>query len=422
VGGTGVVTVGALIAMAAHLEGKGAGVMEMAGLAQKGGAVHINCRIAERPQDISAIRVAVGEADALIGGDLVVSAGARTLGLMTRGRTRAVVNSHEIVTGEFTRDRGFTLPIDRRALALRARLGEDAVGMFDATRLAEKVLGDAVFANVLMLGAAWQSGLVPVSEAAILKAIEINGADVPGNTRAFAIGRWAVVHPKEAARVAAPEAPPPAEDLDTILARRADHVAQHSGRSVAARYRARVEAARAVNPEFALSVARGYHKLLTYKDEYEVARLHSETLRAAVDAQFTDVRQMRFHLAPPLISKKDAQGHLIKREFGPWMLRAFGMLAPLKVLRGTPVDIFGYTEERRMERELIAEYERDMDRVQAGLRPETRDIALALAELPLEIRGFGHVKQAGAEAAAVRRAELLAAFDAGGWPAAQAAE
>jgi indolepyruvate ferredoxin oxidoreductase len=342
---------------------------------------------------------------------------------MTRGRTRAVVNAHEIITGDFTRDRGFSLPTDRLTLALRARLGEDALAMLDATRLAEKLLGDAVFANVLMLGAAWQAGLIPIGEEALLKAIEINGADVPGNTRAFAIGRWAVLHPQEAARVAAPEAPPPAEDLATIVERRAAHVAKHSGDKVAARYRARVEAAKAIDADFALAVAKGYHKLLTYKDEYEVARLHSETLKAAVDAQFSDVRQMRFHLAPPLLARKDAQGHLIKREFGPWMLRAFGWLAPLKTLRGTPLDIFGYTEERRMERRLIADYEADMDRLQAGIAPATRKIAIALAELPLEIRGFGHVKAAAAEAAAARRAELLAAFDAGGWPAtARAAE
>ena len=423
VGGTGVVTVGALIGMAAHLEGKGAGVMEMAGLAQKGGAVHINCRIAERPEDISAIRVAVGEADALIGGDLVVSAGALTLGLMTRGRTRAVVNAHEIITGDFTHDRGFSLPTDRLTLALRARLGEEALAMLDATRLAEKLLGDAVFANVLMLGAAWQAGLLPISEAALLKAIEINAAAVEGNTRAFAIGRWAISHPLEAARAIAPAGPPPAEDLAGITERRAAQVQKHSGKRAAARYRAKVEAARAVDEAFALAVAKGYHKLLTYKDEYEVARLHSETLRAAVEAQFTDVRSMRFHLAPPIMAKRDAKGHLIKREFGPWMLRAFGWLAPMRVLRGTPLDIFGYTEERRMERALITEYAADMDRLmQAGVTPATRDIALALAELPLEIRGFGHVKAAAAEAAAHRRAELLAAFDAGGVPAARAAE
>ena len=163
-------------------------------------------------------------------------------------------------------------------------------------------------------------------------------------------------------------------------------------------------------------MARGYHKLLSYKDEYEVARLHSETLKAAVDAQFTDVRAMRFHLAPPILGGTDASGRPKKRSFGPWMLGAFGLLRRFKVLRGTPLDIFGYTAERRMERELIREYERDMDAVLAGLTPATRDIALELAALPLEIRGFGPVKERAAEAAAARRAELKAAFAAGGWP------
>ena len=208
VGGTGVVTIGALIAMAAHLEGLGAGEMEMAGLAQKGGAVHIHCRIAAKPSDISAIRVAVGEADAVIGGDLVVTAGAKTLGLMTRGRTRAVVNAHEIPTGDFTRDRGFRLPTDRMTLALRARIGDDGLRMLDASRLAERLLGDAIYANVLMLGAAWQAGLVPLSEEALRRAIEINGASVAGNLEAFAhrpLGRSS----SRRRRWRRPAAPPP---------------------------------------------------------------------------------------------------------------------------------------------------------------------------------------------------------------------
>ncbi len=422
VGGTGVVTIGALLAMAAHLEGKGAGVMEMAGLAQKGGAVHIHCRIAERPSDISAIRVAVGEADALIGGDLVVSAGSKTLGLMTRGRSRAVVNAHEIVTGEFTRDRAFRLPADRLTLALRARLGEAGLAMLDATRLAEVLTGDAVHANVLMLGAAWQSGLLPLGEAAILRAIEINAADIDGNKRAFTLGRWAVIHPAEAAEAAEPAAPPPAPDLDTMIERRAAHVAKFQDAALARRYRDRIAAARAVDEDFATEMARGYHKLLTYKDEYEVARLHSETLRAAVDAQFSSVRAMRFHLAPPIFGGIGADGRPKKREFGPWMLGFLGLLARMKRLRGTAFDPFGRSVERRMERALIAEYEADMDRVQSGFTPQTRDIALALAALPLEIRGFGPVKAAAAAAAATRRRELLAAFDAGGWPRAAAAE
>ncbi len=243
--------------MAAHLEGKGAGEMEMAGLAQKGGAVHIHVRIADRPSDISAIRVAVGEADALIGGDLVVSAGAKTLGLTARGRTRAVVNAHEITTGDFTRDRSFHLPTDRLTLALRARLGEDGLTMLDATRLAEQLLGDAIYANVLMLGAAWQAGLVPLSAEAIARAIDLNGAGAEGNHAAFAIGRWAVASPRDAAARLAPPPAPPADDLDTIVERRAAHLAQYQGKRLARRYRARIAAAAAVDPDFAKAMAQG---------------------------------------------------------------------------------------------------------------------------------------------------------------------
>jgi indolepyruvate ferredoxin oxidoreductase len=422
VGGTGVVTVGALIAMAAHLEGKGVGEMEMAGLAQKGGSVHIHCRIAATPAAISAIRVAVGEADALIGGDLLTSAGAKTLGLMARGRTRAVLNSHEIVTGDFTRDRGFQLPTDRLTLALRARIGDEALRVLDATRLAETLLGDAIYANVLMLGAAWQAGLVPLGEEALVRAIEINGTGVEGNKAAFRIGRWAIAHPSDAAAAVAPAAPPPAQDLATLVERRAAHLVAYQGERLAARYRARIAAAEAADPELAAVMARAYHKLLAYKDEYEVARLHAETLKAAVDAQFTDVRAIRFHLAPPILGGTDPSGRPKKRTFGPWMLTAFGVLRRLKWLRGTPFDPFGHSRERRMERDLIAEYERDMDAVLAGLTPANRGIALDLAALPLEIRGFGPVKAQAADAAAARRAELMAAFAAGGSPALRAAE
>ncbi|MEM9012924.1 MAG: indolepyruvate ferredoxin oxidoreductase family protein [Pseudomonadota bacterium] len=421
VGGTGVVTVGALLAMAAHLEGKGAGVMEMAGLAQKGGAVHIHVRIAERPDDISAIRVAVGEADAVIGGDMVVAAGAKTLGLMTRGRTRAVCNSHEIITGSFTRDTEFKLPTDRMSVALRARLGEDALAFLDATRLAERVLGDAIYANVLMLGAAWQAGLVPLTEEAILRAIEINGAGVDGNKSAFHLGRWAVAFPAEA-HAALHEVSAEEPTLAELVARRAAYLTKFQNAALAERYRRRVMEAEAAGEELAVAVAKGYHKLLAYKDEYEVARLHAEMLDAAVADKFDGVRTMRFHLAPPILGRKDAEGRPRKSEFGPWILRAFRLLARLKALRGTPFDIFGRTEERRMERALIAEYERDLDEILGGVTPATYDIAVALAELPLQIRGFGHVKQAGAAAAAKRREELLAAYRAGGTPAAQAAE
>ncbi len=420
VGGTGVVTVGALLGMAAHLEGKGVGMMEMAGLAQKGGAVHIHCRVAEKPEDISAIRVAVGEADAMIGGDLVTSSGAKTLGLMTRGRTKAVCNSHQIITGEFTKNTEFNLPVDRMSIALRARVGEEALSMLDATKLAEKFLADAIYANVLMLGAAWQAGLVPLSLESLERAIELNGAGVEGNLLAMKIGRWAVAFPKDAAASLIEAAV--SDVVLTGIEARAAHLRKYQNGRLAKRYLKRVDAAKAIDAEFGEAVAKGYHKLLSYKDEYEVARLHRETLEAAVADHFTDVRSMRFHMAPPILGKKDKQGRPVKSEFGPWMMKAFGVLARMKSLRGTPFDVFGYSAERKMERALIKEYQKTMAEVSAAFSGDTKDLAVALAELPLEIRGFGHVKAANVEKAAKKREELLAGLRSGGAPQAQAAE
>ncbi|WP_432636014.1 indolepyruvate ferredoxin oxidoreductase family protein [Albidovulum sp.] len=416
VGGTGVVTVGAVLAMAAHLDGKAAGMMEMAGLAQKGGAVHIHLRLAERPQDINAIRVAVGEADCVIGGDLVVTAGSKTLGLMRQGRTGAVVNSHEIITGEFTRNREFRLPSGQMRLALEARL-KDRAAFFDATDLAAKLLGDAIYSNMLVLGAAWQKGLVPVSLAAIRAAIEMNGAAVAGNLRAFDIGRWAVAHPEQAAEVTA-EDDPKALTLQEKIDFRANRLAAYQDRAYADRFRALVD--RAPEP-LKEAVAKGYHHLLAYKDEYEVARLHLETAQKA-KAEFDGDLRMTFHLAPPVLGGKGPDGRPRKRAFGPWVLTLFGVLARMKGLRGTVLDPFGWLPERRVERALIAQYEADMAEVLPLVAPPTEGAVRALAELPLAIRGFGPVKDAAVEKAARQRAELLAAIRAGGPPQAQAAE
>ncbi|WP_323041073.1 indolepyruvate ferredoxin oxidoreductase family protein [Gemmobacter sp.] len=409
VGGTGVVTVGAIIAMAAHVDGKGTGMMEMAGLAQKGGAVHIHCRIAERPEDITAVRVAVGEADAVIGGDLVVTAGARTLGLMTTGRTGAVVNSHEIVTGEFTRKPDFRLPADRLKLALQARLAGN-IALFDASELARVVLGDSIFSNMMVFGAAWQQGLVPLSLDAVRKAVELNGAGVEANLRAFDIGRWAVVYPDQAAAMIHAE-----DEVATVdpVAFRADHLRAYQNAALADRYQALL--ARVTDPALRLAVAKGYHKLLAYKDEYEVARLHLETMDKA-RAEFDGDLKPRFHLAPPILGGKDADGRPKKREFGAWVVPLFRVLAAMKGLRGGALDIFGRTAERRMERALIAEYEGDMAEVLAGLTPDRLSVARELAELPLTIRGFGPVKEANAKKAAARRLELLEQFRKGGTP------
>ncbi len=416
VGGTGVVTVGAILAQAAQLDGKGAGLIEMAGLAQKGGAVHIHCRLAERPEDISAIRVAVGEAHCVIGGDLVVTAGAKTMGLMRAGQTGAAVNSHEIITGDFTRDTEFRIPTEDLKLALQARLGA-RVQLFDYSDLARRLLGDSIFSNMMALGAAWQMGLVPLSEAAILRAIELNGAAVAGNARAFALGRWSVTHSEDAARMLADKVARKPLSLDEKIALREDHLTQYQSKRLARRYRKLVD--QAPDAQLREAIARGYHKLLSYKDEYEVARLHLQTVekaRAEFDGDFTP----RFHLAPPLLSRMGSDGRPVKRSFGPWILRAFKPLAALKPLRGTPLDPFGYTAERRMERKLIRDYEALIAEIFAGLTPENHAIAVQLAELPLTIRGFGPVKHRNAEKSAQRRAELLTAFHAG--PARIAAE
>lgn len=299
VGGTGVVTIGAVMAQAAHIDGKGAGMMEMAGLAQKGGAVHIHCRLANDPHDISAIRVATGEADALIGGDLVVSAGAKTLGLTKSGRTGAVVNSHEIITGDFTRDTEFSLPSDRLSLALEARM-QNRVDLFDASDLAKAVLGDSIFSNMMIFGAAWQRGLLPLTHAAIVQAVTLNGAAVDRNLRAFEIGRWAVLHPQDAQAILTPNVVALPKSTEEELQVRAAQLVAYQGRGLAKRYRKLVDAI--ADNDVKKAALKGYHKLLSYKDEYEVARLlltSREKARAEFDGDF----KMTFNLAPPMVSK-----------------------------------------------------------------------------------------------------------------------
>ncbi len=417
VGGTGVVTIGAVLAMAAYVDGKGAGMMEMAGLAQKGGAVHVHCRIAETPEDINAIRVATGECDTLIGGDLVVSSGAKTLELTAGGRTGAVVNSHQSMTGEFTRNTEFTIPADRLTLSLERKL-QEGVRFFDASELARVLMGDSIYSNMMVFGAAWQRGLIPVSLQAIQKAIELNGAAVERNSEAFRLGRWAALYPEEAARKIAPADSSLPKTLDERIAFRAAHLEAYQGRRLAKRYRSVVDGME--NTDLKEVVALGYHKLLSYKDEYEVARLLMETRSKAARIFSGDVK-LTYHLAPPMLSKTGADGRPAKIEYGERMARLFPWLARMKWLRGTPFDPFGYTAERRMERRLIREYEKDMKRVLA-MQDADPEAVLALARLPLEIRGFGPVKLANARKAAKRRAELLEAIRIGHKPLRQAAE
>jgi indolepyruvate ferredoxin oxidoreductase len=337
-----------------------------------------------------------------------VSAGAKTIGLMKMGRTKGVVNAHEIITGDFTRDTEFQLPVEQLKLSLAARLRDD-VHLFDATELAKATMGDSIYSNMMVFGAAWQMGAIPITAASIREAIALNGAAVDRNLRAFDLGRWAVLHPDQAGRLLAPSVVALPKSLDEKIAFRETHLTAYQGKRLAKRYRAMVD--RFDDPALKKAVAMGYHKLLAYKDEYEVARLLQDSEAKAREAFDGDLK-ISYHLAPPMLSKDGADGRPMKRTFSAGMGRMFPWLARLKVLRGTPFDPFGYTTERRMERALIAQYEGDMAAL-GKAASHNADAAIALAALPLTIRGFGPVKAANAAKAEKEREVLLSRLRAG---------
>jgi indolepyruvate ferredoxin oxidoreductase len=422
IGGTGVVTIGALLGMAAHLEGKGCSIMDMTGLAQKGGAVFSHVRIAQRPEDIHAVRVAAGNADLLLGCDIVVAATFDALGKGRVNHSRAIINSHETITADFTRDPDYRFPGQTLRAAIEAAVGPGAAEFIDATGLATALIGDSIATNLFMLGLAYQRGLIPVSAAAIERAIELNRTAANENKLAFAWGRRAAIDAagveKAAARTSAATRRIP-ETLDEILAHRSAHLTAYQDAAYADRYRRLVDrvAAKehAVMPgsqALSVAVAKYYAKLLAYKDEYEVARLHADpAFRERIAAQFEGDYKLHFHLAPPAVSHADpVTGRVRKKEFGPWMMTAFRLLARLKGLRGTAFDPFARSADRKLERRLIADYERLMEQVLAGLSAENHATAVALAALPEQVRGYGHVKEASVAAAGERQEALLAAF------------
>jgi indolepyruvate ferredoxin oxidoreductase len=422
VGGTGVVTIGTLIGMAAHLEGKGVTVLDMTGLAQKGGAVMSHVRIARSPDDIHAVRIADGGARLLVGCDLVVSASGEALSKLRRGYSRAVVNSYETMTGDFTRNPDMVFPGRALRDSVANAAGPDSTEFLDATHIATALFGDAIATNLFMLGYAYQQGAVPVSAEAIERAIELNGVAVEFNRQAFRWGRRAAqdlsaVEARATPRDAVPPSHRLSESLDETITRRIAFLTDYQDAAYAERYAAAVrrvretEAARVPGAaSLAEAVARALFKLMAYKDEYEVARLYAESdFVHRLAGQFDGPYELRFHLAPPLLGSRDPQtGHLQKREFGPWVLPLFRVLAKLRRWRGTPFDIFGHTAERRRERRLIAEYETTLDEILAALSPATHALAVELAALPLEIRGFGHIKEAAIERVRSKAAALLA--------------
>ena len=395
VGGTGVVTVGALLAMASHLEGKGAGVMEMAGLAQKGGAVHIHCRIAKSPGDISAVRVSLGEADALIGCELAVSAGEKSLSLLRRGVTKGIISNQEANSGEFTRDPNFKIPHDGMKLAINARLGPDSVKYLNSSMLSECFLGDSIYANIVVLGASYQAGIIPLSASAIKRAIRLNGANIEENLKAFDIGRlWIADQDKVVQSLPSTKnnEKRDLEGFDEIINDRYNRLLDYQNRELANKYRNKCLEMRGIDQSLAVSVAKAYYKLLAYKDEYEVARLHVSTLKKHISENFDGVDKIKFYLAPPLLSKKTEDGKLKKKEFGSWIFFAFKILSFLKIVRGSIFDIFGYTQERKSEIALIKKYEDDLEIIKNEFNSDNLDLCRGLSLWPLDVKGFGHVK------------------------------
>jgi indolepyruvate ferredoxin oxidoreductase len=433
VGGTGVVTVGALIGMAAHLEGKGCSTLDQTGLAQKGGAVMSHVRVAATPEDIHAVRIAAGGASAVIGCDLVVAGGGDALSKMDPGRTRAVLNADAAHTAAMMKDPNARIPVAAMVQAVADRCGgADRIVTVDATRLSVALLGDSIATNVFMLGLAWQRGLVPLSAEALERAIELNGTAVAMNRQAFLWGRRAACDPagveaavralkggEDGEAAAEPAHRVLSRSLDEIVERRVAFLTDYQDAAWAARYRDLVRRAREAEERqgrgltgLAEAVARNAFKLMAYKDEYEVARLYTDgTFAKSVADRFEGDYRLTFHLAPPAIAHKDPRtGHLKKRTFGPWMMAAFRILAKGKRLRGTRFDPFGRTEERGMERRLIAEYEATVEELIARLSPATHALAVSIAQVPDMIRGFGHVKEANVAKAEVLKAELLEAM------------
>ncbi|WP_315833249.1 indolepyruvate ferredoxin oxidoreductase family protein [Bradyrhizobium prioriisuperbiae] len=418
VGGTGVLTIGALLGMAAHIEGKASMILDMSGLAQKGGAVLSHVRISQNTQDVTCSRIVTGTADLLIAADEVVAIAKETITLCEAQRTHGIINTHLIPIADFVRDRDFDFQRRKVNRVLEGALRQDSI-FLDFTHAAEGLLGDSIATNVMMLGFAYQKGLLPVTAEAIMQAIELNGVSIKMNTLAFALGRLAVIDPARLHAMLKDEVAPPKTQEQMSLAEIIDHrsalLRDYQNEKLATRYRDLVERVKLAasnagfGEELPRAVAINYAKLLAYKDEYEVARLFTDgrfeqNIRDQFEGDFT----LNFNLAPPLLGGgKDALGRPRKRAFGPGMMRGFRLLAKLRVLRGTPLDIFGYSADRRLERDLIAGYEKHAVSLLDKLSPQTIDTAIELLSLPDRIRGYGPVKEKAVTDARKRYDELM---------------
>lgn len=424
IGGTGVVTIGQILAMAAHVEGKACSVLDMSGLAQKGGPVMSHVRLSDHADHLYSTRVGTGAADLVIGCDVIVTASRDALSRMGEGRTHAAINTTQTPTAAFIRNPDWQFPAASAEGSIQGACGKDHVALIDAGRIVTALLGDTMATNMFMLGYAWQQGWVPLSEAAILKAIELNAVSVDFNKRAFGWGR-AAAHDGQAVLRAALRSGMSAQVigfrrpplLEEIVARRIEVLTQYQSAAYARCYSDVVEQVRRAETalgepgkpmKLTTAVATYLFKLMAYKDEYEVARLYTDPVfREKIAGMFDGDYRLRFYLAPPLLARKDATGHLIKRAYGPWMMYAFSVLAKLRFLRATPLDPFGYTAERKQERDLIRTYRRTVASLLDTLDAGNLMQAVEIARIPEQIRGYGHVKQRHLLAAQYKEADLL---------------
>jgi indolepyruvate ferredoxin oxidoreductase len=416
VGGTGVITIGQLLGMAGHIEGKGIVTQDSAGLAQKGGATWSHILVGERADDIRTTRVGMAGADLVIGCDPIVTAGKETVRLMREGRTRVALNSHSTPTAAFVKDANWANPADACAAEIVKAVGPAGVAAFNADLAATRLMGDSIYTNPMLLGYAWQKGWIPLGRESLVRAMELNGVAVDNNKAAFEWGRraahdWASVEKLlGGAQVIEFKK---RETLENLVARRVEFLTAYQNAAYAGEYRDFVEKVRLAEMPLGKTalteaVARYLFRLMAYKDEYEVARLHTETgFQERIAAMFEGDYKVNFHLAPPAIAKRNEKGELQKRKFGPGMLTAFRVLAKLKGLRGTPLDVFGRTAERRAERALISQYRASIEQVLASLTAQNHSLALEIARLPDRIKGFGHVKDRNLAAARIEWERLM---------------
>ena len=414
-------TIGALLGMAAHIEGKASMILDMSGLAQKGGAVLSHVRLSEHTADVTCSRIVTGTADLVLAADEVVAAAKETITLCDSSRTVGVINSHVIPTADFILNRDFNFQARKVNQVLETALRRDS-SFLDFTKPAETLLGDSIATNMMMMGYAYQKGLLPLGAAAIEQAIEVNGVGIKMNTQAFRLGRLAAADPARLVAMMKGQdqtAPPKtleAMSLDEIIAHRSALLTEYQNKKLAERYRKLVTQVRdkardgGFGEALPRAVAINYAKLLAYKDEYEVARLYTDgKFEQQLRDQFDGDYKISFNLAPPLLGGgKDALGRPKKRAFGAWMMPVFRLLAGMRVLRGTVLDIFAYSADRRLERDLIAGYEKDVAHILSVLSPLTLPIAIELLSLPDRIRGYGPVKEKAVQDAKARYAQLAA--------------